>query len=397
MGQCSALAPDETSYLEVFQKIYFESSKSFVNFAGTSDFVYRIYFIPAKLIAVSGVEPIYAIRFSAVVFWQLAFLVIYFLITKYQVQKIRWIISLQIALAISPMIFGSLGIKESFLYFCIVIVFLALQFNLKNRIYLGSILLTLGLTLLAFTKLYLYLIFVLAILIGLGLIRASKIQIYSILFGIIMSLFITINNTDSNTRLVGLFEMPWVINTKPTFTSPKFNSFDGSVTWRELKECHDQRKFGYFAIFTKPTISFLENRNTNITRSESSDTTRELTSATDFINPGSQRSINLGPFLPIKILNFMIGPLLGFGGGLSFLSFFDSFLWFIFYSVMCLSILRKYSFEFRLSELSLFAGLFCVIFLVVSAMVEVNLGTLFRHRSILVIPAILILSSIKRR
>jgi hypothetical protein len=93
----------------------------------------------------------------------------------------------------------------------------------------------------------------------------------------------------------------------------------------------------------------------------------------------------------------MIGPLLGFGGGLSFLSFFDSFLWFIFYSVMCLSILRKYSFEFRLSELSLFAGLFCVIFLVVSAMVEVNLGTLFRHRSILVIPAILILSSIKRR
>lgn len=88
------------------------------------------------------------------------------------------------------------------------------------------------------------------------------------------------------------------------------------------------------------------------------------------------------------VINFLFGPIpfVGELGSFASLIALESPIWWFLYLSIFLLVFKAKKSKVGNNEMLLFSTVFFVGFAVFSALVEVNLGTSFRHRSILVVP-----------
>ena len=158
IGTCSAFAPDERLYSQIFQSLYTNQSTNLQYFAGTSKWIYQAFFYPASLFSKMGLDPIFSIRLSSLFFFQFIILLTWNLIRSIPITFKPPIFLIPLGLSFSLFFFSSLGLRESLVYLNLVFYFYSLRILKHGRGYLGGILLFLSLVVFANLKFYLYIL-----------------------------------------------------------------------------------------------------------------------------------------------------------------------------------------------------------------------------------------------
>jgi len=168
-----------------------------------------------------------------------------------------------------------------------------------------------------------------------------------------------------------------------------------SITRVEFMECKKNGSLG----FLKPLIIAVFNLD-KVAADQSGKVAADQSgkvAATDFYALDKPRELIILGHLPFNLINFMIGPIPGTSTGFSPLGLLDSIIWLSFYFLIFLTLFGKTRFRLIFDEVVIFAISFFLVFTIFSAAIEVNAGTSFRHRTLLYIPLLIILSRLRLR
>jgi hypothetical protein len=162
LGACSALAPDERLYVQLFNELYSGKIGNDSKFAGTANWVYFLFFSPGFLLAGLGIEPIYSVRGAAIFHSQ----VIFALSWRYlkQIPRIRKapVFLIPLCLSLSFFSFSSLGLRDSFVFLNLILYFSSLSLIRKQKNFSGGFILVCSLIVFANLKLYIFVLIVLS-------------------------------------------------------------------------------------------------------------------------------------------------------------------------------------------------------------------------------------------
>ena len=169
IGSCTALAPDESGYFEVFRWINnSQQVRPQLHWAGTPEWVLHIFFIPAKLLTWVGIGEFQAFRLQTILIAICATLLIALLFKRSGLsrrlleldKKSRPSLLIFLGLALlmpSNLIWTTLGLREPYIYLSLAIILLAFSsyMNSRNPFSPWAVVYFLGLAMLGFTKFYL--------------------------------------------------------------------------------------------------------------------------------------------------------------------------------------------------------------------------------------------------
>ncbi len=406
IGKCSALAPDEKSYLQVFKDLYIDNSSNPLSYAGTSTWIYELFFFPAFLLANVGIEPIYSIRGSAVIHSHVVLALSWKYLNRIPRTFKPPIFLIPFGLSLSFISFSSLGLRESIIFLNLIFYFSSLELLQKNKHFTGGLLLLTSLVVFANLKFYVYFLIIASTILSLIVLR-NRARLQTITFVIILSLFSIFVTPSSEFRIAkdvikngGLsFEVGDLKLFKLNFDSFfKNNTGSESVSRVGFMECQRNDSLG----FLKPLIigafsldNVAADQGDNVAADQGDNVAADQgdnVAATDFYALGKPRELIILGHLPFNLINFMIGPIPGTSGGVAYLGLFDSLIWLFFFLFITLILLGKTRFHLLLDEVAIFAISFFLAFTLFSAAIEVNAGTSFRHRMVLYIPLLIILS-----
>jgi hypothetical protein len=413
LGKCTALAPDENSYLEVFSNLYLGSTPHIQDFAGTSNWIFQLFLFPAFLLSKIGIEPIYAIRGSAIINSHII-LALSWKYLKLIPKTFNPPVFILLGLSLSFFSFASLGLRESFIYFVLILYFVSLDLLKKNKILIGGFLLLVSLILCANLKFYLYVLLIASTILSL-LILKNRVRIKVIYAVILLSLFSIVATPSSEfSRAQDLVDKGGFKFEFGEFKWPEFNSDNylnktkggWGVTWTAFKECQKNDSLGFLRPLIVGVLS-LDNvaagqednvaagQEDNVAAGQEDNVAagqEDNVAATDFYASGKPRELIILGNLPFNLINFMFGPIPGFFGGSSIFGLLDSLVWLFFFLYMVLTLFGKTRFQLILDEMVIFSINFFLVFTLFSGAVEVNAGTSFRHRVVLCLPVLVIFS-----
>jgi hypothetical protein len=188
IGKCSALAPDEKAYLQVFKDLYINDSSNFLGFAETSTWIYELFFFPAFLLANVGIDPIHSIRGSAIITIQVVLALSWRYLNRIPKTFKPPIFLIPLGLSFSIITFSSLGLRESFILLTLISFFSSLELLKKNKHFTGGLLLLTSLVIFANLKLYIYFLIIIATILSLIIVR-NRARLQTIVFVTILSFF----------------------------------------------------------------------------------------------------------------------------------------------------------------------------------------------------------------
>ena len=389
LGSCSAFGPDETVYIKVFKGIEVGYS-----FTGTHELVYKAYYLPGKAFTMLGFSEIQSLRLSSVFWSQLTVFFVWQMLKKSKVFKLRSINKFLILLFPSAILFLSLGLREALLFFLLTFIFYSYSLICKNHIVLGSLFLSSGLILLSFTKFYLYLILISSLISLVIFYKKFHSKVFFLMLAAIPSLAL-------NQSLVfdQISQLRFDFNSDHQLLSnfDLFSFESGSSTLEQLRVCSNQDLFGFLGSPINHLLKVTSAPEVSAPEVSAPEVSAPEVSNTDFYAADKPRELIVLSHFPLSLVNFMFGPIPGIGGGFTFLGLLDSIGWFGIYVFFALVLLGKNRYRLIIDEISLFAGSFFMIFTFLSAAIEVNSGTLFRHRTLLLIPLLLLLSRLADR
>ncbi len=403
IGKCSALAPDEKSYLQVFEDLYINDSSNFLGYAGTSTWIYELFFSPAFLLANLGIEPIYSIRGSAVIHSHVVLALSWKYLNRIPKTFKPPIFLIPLGLSLSFVFFSSFGLRESIIFLNLIFYFSSLELLKKNKQFTGGLLLLASLVIFANLKSYIYFLIIASTILSLIVLR-NRAKLKTITFVIILSFFSTFVTSSSELGIVnnvikvgGLrFEVGDLKLFKPNSVSFfKNNTVNESVSRLGILECQRNDSLG----FLKPLIigafsldKVAADQSDKVAADQS-----DKVAATNFYALDKPRELIILGHLPFNLINFMIGPIPGTSGGVSYLGLLDSLIWLSFFFFIFLALFGRTRFRLILDQVVIFAMSFFLAFTLFSAAIEVNTGTSFRHRTVLYIPLLIILSRLHPR
>jgi hypothetical protein len=403
IGKCSALAPDEMSYLQVFKDLYINNSSNPLSYAGTSRWIYELFFFPAFLLANVGIEPIYSIRGSAVIHSHVVLALSWKYLNRIPKSFKPPIFLIPLGLSLGFIAFSSLGLRESIIFLNLVFYFSSLELLQKNKHFTGGLLLLTSLVVVVNLKSYVYVLIIASTVLSLIVVR-NRARLLTITLVITLSFFSTFVTPPSEFRNMkdvikngGLsFEVRDLKLFKLNFDT-FFNDNPGSESVSRVGfiECQRNNSLG----FLKPLIigAFSLDKVAADQGDKVAADQGDKVAATDFYALGKPRELIILGHLPFNLINFMIGPIPGTSGGVSYLGLFDSLNWLFFFLFITLILFGKTRFHLVLDEVAIFAISFFLAFTLFSAAIEVNAGTSFRHRMVLFIPLLIILSRLHLR
>lgn len=417
LGQFTGMAPDEAGYLFTFNNIYSlpisnvpQSGSGWI--AAPTIFLWIVYF-PAKLVTTIGIPDLLALRLTSILYVTLA-LVFFLRILNSQKAAFRQK-SVVIALFYVPSFFiwTSVGLREAFLVLELALILVGFNELLRRNWKFGFPYLISGAYGLISTKFYIWVCISLAIFLTIFIFFLRKNVRHKILQafgGIVVIPAIIFTFTSSSYGLNYIFDHKVDISTVGERSGDSVSRVvvtDASSGGTEqLVTLHGDYSLIAIATFLSQhpesvlakTIKqlkiegFIERE--YFERIEIA--LQEKARGAESIIPSSYGHIIESGSIsnPISVvsaaLRFTLGPYpwnknLGFAAKLASL---ESPLWWMIYLTIFIRMLQFRNLNRLSNPAVIFPSLFIFGYILLSALVEVNLGTSFRHRSVILIPLV---------
>ena len=424
LGNITAFAPDENVYKSIFARLYSAGFTSDVlGFNGSWEPWLRLVYLPAKLITYVGISDLMAARFLAVIYSALAtYLVVK--IAKENHRDDQIFKSAIIAISFMPTVFlwSSIGLRESFLYLeisAILFCFSRLRNNLDLR---NTLLLGFALFSLAMTKNYIYILFLFATLITLVLFSViNRRNFVNHLLVLSLALIpLAVNPTlipAINNYLLGQVEKVDTIEIGDINNDGRCDNFEPCSNGNG--NGNEEDLVGYVATGGMTVHALLgeleRDPNTFVARIASAlGITAKLEAIsksaivveTDESVVENQKKLSLqqaGLKKPLQVLEssakFLLVPFIFMDNGSLFLNIqsIETPIWLFIYGLFFVGLYQIIRRRHELDYAVLMATLFAFEFVAISALTEINVGTALRHRSLLLVPILVIWVARKKK
>jgi hypothetical protein len=425
LGNITAFAPDEGLYKSIFSRLYSANFTSDVlGFSGAWEPWLRLFYLPAKLLTYLGISDLLSLRFLAIAYSTLA---TYLLIkmARNNGRDDRVFRAAIIAISFIPTVFlwSSIGLRESFLYLEISAILYFLS-RIKDELDLRNLLgLAVSVYSLSMTKNYIFILFLFAFVITLLFFTFVKRKMYV-----------------THILILGIAVMPLTFN--PELVPAISSYFKGQVAKVDTIEIGDINNDGrcdsfepcanngngngneedpieYVATGGMTVHALLDqlkgSPNTVIARiTKALGITAKLEAIsksaivveTDKSVVENQKQLSLqqaGIKKPLQVLEssakFLLVPFIFMDNGSLFLNIqsIETPIWLFIYALFFVGLYqlvrRRREFDYAV----MMATLFALEFVAISALTEINVGTALRHRSLLLIPILVIWVARKKK
>ena len=411
LGNITAFAPDEGLYKSIFARLYSAGFTSDVlGFSGAWEPWLRLLYLPAKLLTYFGISDLLSVRFLAIACSTLA---TYLLVkmARDNGRDDRVFKAAIIAISFIPTVFlwSSIGLRESFLYLEISAILYFLS-RVKDELDLRNLLgLAISVYSLSMTKNYIFILFLFAFII-------------TFLFFIFIKrkMFIT-HILILGIALIPLSFNPELVPAISTYFNGQINKVDtielGDINndgrCDSFEPCANNSDTNKFVATGGMTVHALldqlkDSPNTIVARiANALGITAKLEAIsksaivvkTDKSVVENQKKLSLqqaGLTKPLQVLEssakFLLVPFIFMDNGSLFLNIqsIETPIWLFMYGLFFVGlyqvIRRRREFDYAV----MMATLFAFEFVAISALTEVNVGTALRHRSLLLIPILVI-------
>jgi len=416
LGPIKALATDEDLYLTYFTEIYkndYDESFLTIGWPNTNRYLLGIFYLPAKVLNLIGVSPLISIRLGSTLVTGFAIGLCVLIAKKLKTDN-KFFRAMLLIFTFTPTMFvwSSLGLRESYIYFWTSLMF----YSFFNYVRLGTrnSLLILGLSGfgLVNTKPYLIIIYsfayIVMVFISKGLVKQKKILV---ILALVSPLFL---NPGSYVDLIpqarNAFQKISTTNPIDDLASLNTEIEESGSTQSlntEIQESENQITRGQTTTLLINQIErsqILEDifKNIGLLSLLESENRRSIGKLNSQQAIEDQRALSLvsasitKPFSLITAsFKFLIypNPVRNNGSFILDLLAFEILLWLVIYFYLGCYLFKRFSREQKLIQLGSSVLVFSVLlFIAMSALMEVNVGTALRHRSIVAIMALLLSS-----
>ena len=417
LGNITAFAPDENLYRDIFSRLYSAGFTSDVlGFSGAWEPWLRLIYLPAKLLTFLGFTDLIAVRFLSIGCSTLAtFLLIKMAKDNERDDRIFKISIIIISFIPTVFLWSSVGLRESFLFLEISAILYFLS-RIKDELDLRNLFgLAISVYSLSMTKNYIFILFLFAFI--------AILLIFS---------FIKPHRFITHLLILGISLMPLAFNAElvPAISSylkgqvAKVDTIDiGDINndgrCDSFEPCANQDPLEYVATggMTVHALlgEFKRNPNTiaariastlGITAKLQSITKSALVVGTDKSVIENQKKLSLqqaGIKKPLQVFessaNFLLTPFIFIDNGSFFLNIqsIETPVWLFTYGLFFVGLYQVIRRRRDLDYAVMVAIIFSLEFVLISALVEINVGTALRHRSLLLIPILVIWVARKKR
>ena len=434
LGRLFAFAPDEGGYLYTFNNLYGQSVDPNPQYqsgwiTAPKAFLWVAY-LPSKVLTLLGVPDYAAIRFLSIALTLISILMlrkVYFKVSNQTKNSDKWIFAAY--LIPSVFLWTTVGLRESFIIAEIAAFLVGFNYLWAGKTIKGAALIAIGSYGLLSTKSYLWLCLMLATLICCGVIMLQRVSkklilkfltagllIPLVLFACTTSLYaisfilksdITEPGKRSGDSITQIYVdgsgNPSVIGGTNQEEEVKLITFHGDYT---LVALYFYLQDNPNSIFTKiMSVSKLKNKVEQIWSEkiklgliyEDVDSGSDTSSLNGHILTPGQIDNPFSMAWPAFVFLFGPFPFIGDPGLAAAGASYESPLWWLLYMALAFQFFR-----FRRSRLFkdptlILSVIFTLGFIAFSALVEVNLGTSFRHRSVLLVPIIFMFLRLRQR
>ena len=418
IGRFYALAPDEIDYLYTFNNIYGNSSDPNPQYASGWVAAPKIFlwisYIPAKILISFGVPDYLAIRILSILLATVSlYLIKNIFDSTFPDAKPSKKFILFFFFIPSIFLWSAIGLRETFIIAEITAFIAGFNFLNQGKRNRAFVLLFLGSYGLVSTKSYLWVCLMLALLLSITVlffqgfdrkkirnILASGLLLPTIIFGATTS----------------IYALEFILNTDISSAGERSGDSITEVNvGKEIVTFHGDYTIIAFHEYSVSQPDSLLNKSLRFLKLSEKLDSLYLSKVQLALNQGSnQVGINSytlnGHILepanirnPISILRagfvFLCGPFpfVGNPGIAAEISSFESPLWWILYLLVISQFIRFRKVMFIRDPLILFTSIFLFGEIAFSALVEVNLGTSFRHRSIIFVPLVFLYIRLAQR
>ena len=425
LGRFFGLAPDEVAYLNTFKNLYgsseIQSPQSLSGWNMSPELFVWICYLPAKLFNLIGISDIYSIRLLSIVLTSISLYLLQSIFNGSALSKSFSTRFILFAFSIpSIFLWSSLGLREAFIFVELALFFTGINLLFQNRYSRAFFPLVLGSYGLLSTKYYLWLCLMIAVIISCCIftIRISKRQV--ILKFALTSLVLPMIAFASTTslyelsrvfqpRLSGFEERTGYSVTQinrdliGTDSGTDSGTVYGNTTLINvvsyLSESPDSVFVKLVRLFKVDT--FLQ-KELKKKLSEMEETAKRKHADNEYlIDPRVLRpGVITDPLSMIRAsFLFLIGPipLVGQTDSAILILSLESPLWWGLYALVLYACIKHCRRSILRDPKVLFTVIFLISETLMSAMIEVNLGTAFRHRSILLVPLVFLVAVLNQR
>jgi hypothetical protein len=433
LGNITAFAPDEGLYRSIFSNLYDVGFTSEFGFSGIWEPWLRSLYLPAQLLTYLGISDLLAIRFLAIAYSTLAtYLLIKMAKDNGRDDRVFKVAIIAISFIPTVFLWSSIGLRESFLYLEISAILYFLS-QIKEKLDLRNLLgLTIAVFSLSMTKNYIFILFLFAFILTLLVFTFVK-----------RKMFIT------HILILGIAVMPLSFN--PELVPAISGYFKGQVAKVDTTEIGDINNDGRCDSF-EPCANNNSNSNGNgngngngnredpieyvatggmtvhalldqlkgspntivsrianalgITAKLEAISKSAIVVETDKSVIENQKQLSLqqaGLTKPLQVLEssakFLLVPFIFIDNGSLFLNIqsIETPIWLFIYGLFFVGlyqvIRRRREFDYAV----MMATIFALEFVAISALTEINVGTALRHRSLLLIPILVIWVARKKK
>ena len=444
LGRLYALAPDESGYLYTFNNLYGNSSDPNPQYnsgwiTAPKAFLWIAY-LPAKVVTYIGVPDYLAIRFLSIALTLFSIIVFHkvFLNSKSSTKwSSRWIFLSY--LIPSVFLWTTVGLRESFIIAELAAFLAGVNLIFRNKFLIGAALISCGSYGLLSTKSYLWACLILASLISIAAYLFLRVNLEIILKFIAAAIVIPLALFASTTSIYALNFIlqsdvsevgqrsgdsitqiyvdgsgksngiggikPNVVTGEDGITEeePKLITFHGDFTLialyfylQDYPNSIFTKVFTVFKLKDKVEQIWAEKIKLGLVYEDSQIGADTSSLNGHILTPGE---INKPLSLLWPAFVFLCGPFpfVGDPGLAAAIASFESPLWWALYLILILQFVRFRKTKFFVDPPMILAVVFTLGVIAFSALVEVNLGTSFRHRSVLLVPIIFMFLRLRQR
>jgi len=431
LDEVTAFAPDENNYLVIFKSVV-RGDSTLDGFAGwpvKNELFLELIYFPASVLVMFGFTELQSIRILSSLVSYLSLFVLYSLAGDNRVMGMRqknWIIFGFFFPSI--ILWSTLGLRESFIFLWLSCIFYFLKKFLDSSRVVHAFALLSSSAALVLTKNYLYAIFAIACILSTLIIVVAR-RTFDFSYLVILSMVLAPVVLSPEIRISLLTGAKFVVEQKviqqppispsQTATEPGVNPNSdsnskvdrGETLQNVLDQAENNSMFSF--IVKKSGINRELNSPSDSTPSASPPDKSEEVKPTE---PSPLEPVQSGPnfdsdpsangvnesrekltitpaslrdpvSLFLGVAGFIVKPFPFFDSGSFFIDIlsYESFFWYPIYGLLATIIYRMVRGKNEWDLSSTTAILFIVGFLIQSALLEINVGTAYRHRSILLI------------
>ena len=387
----TAFAPDELNYIGVFRNLY-KSDFSLEGYSGWQEGsinALRVIYLPAKILNLIGFSEFYAVRLLSI------FCSMFSLYLLMKMQPGETLLKRNTSFWLAGAYFiptfflwGSLGLRESFIFLSLIAVFYAIS-NPKNlNSKLQYTLITISGIFLLISKNYLYALllicFITSMIILFILRRKSATESIKFLSAFLIPLFL-FPSIASNIAF-GAIRIEEVRSSTP----PPTIYSEGQTLHDLIRQLDKNEILSKFASGTKVGRELTQQKKSS---NLSEDLVEEPKNAS--LREFQPASLQQPQSLLIGAFKFIFIPTPFRDNGSFFLNIqsYESFGWYFFYLISILLLVGLLRRQYTINLLSISSTLFTFGFVFLSTLIEINHGTAVRHRSVFLIGVLIMLAS----